>query len=292
MENDDRNLNQWVEERLARLDTPRAWSPDADRGLAGVHRRNRTTRQRRWGLSFAVLTAVASALFTIPGCEAATCKVKSENLAERLWNSVFVPEPPLPSKPQPAPASLVPPPPPAPVAHKNYKLTGSSDAPITCEIYTDYECPACAHFYLEVVPQLNAGYVATGKIRLLHRDYPLSQHQYSRLAARYANAAGIAGQYEIAVAQLFRTQSSWGLTGDIDAPLSTILPPQAMAKVRDLVYSDPHLEDRIAADISQARADQIIRTPSIVLVKNGERRAMPAGDYSAIQEALERLLRP
>jgi protein-disulfide isomerase len=292
MEKDDRNLNQWVEECLAHLDTPRTWSPDADRGLAGVHRRSRTVRRRRWGLSVAGLAALASALFAIPGCEAATCKVKSENLAERLWNSVFAPEPPVPSKPQPAPPSLVPSPPPAPATHKNHKLTGSPHAPVTCEIYTDYECPACARFYLEVVPQLNAEYVATGKVMLLHRDYPLPQHQYSRLAARYANAAGIAGEYAIAVAQLFRTQSSWGLTGDIAPQLSQVLAPDVMTKVRDRIHSDPHLDDGIAADINQARADQIMRTPSIVLVKNGERRVMPAGDFSALKDALDQLLRP
>jgi protein-disulfide isomerase len=301
MEKGDRHLNQWVEDRIARLEAPPAWSPDATRGLAGVHRKDRSVRRRRWGLSVATLAALASALFTIPGCQASTCKVQSDNLAERLWKSVFVPEPP---KPQPVHTPLLPPSEPAPPAPKpapparraaaprSFKESGSPDALMTCEIYTDYACPACARFYLEVVPQINAEYVATGKVKLLHRDFPLLAHQYSRLAARYANAAGVLGQYDVAVAQLFRTQSSWGLSGDIDTPLSQVIAADVMAKIRDLVHSDPHLDDSVIADLDQGRTDHLTRTPSVVLVVNGERRLTATGDYAVLKEMLDHFLQP
>jgi protein-disulfide isomerase len=306
MENGDRNLNQWVHERISRLDAPPTWQPDPDRGLARAHRKGRSVRRRRWGLSVACLAALASALFTIPGCQAATCKVQSDNLAERLWKSVFVPKPPEPkpqsqTQSQPAtqtftspPAAMPTPKPPRTkraAAPKNFKETGSPAAPITCEIYADYECPACARMYLEVVPRLIADYVATGKVRLRHRDYPLPHHQYSRLAARYANAAGWAGKYDIAVNQLFRTQSSWGLTGDIDAQLTQVLPADVMSKVRELVHSDPHLDDSLQADLEQGRADRLTHTPSAVLVVNGERRLVEAGDYTVLKTVIDDFLR-
>jgi protein-disulfide isomerase len=303
MENGDRNLNQWVDERMARLEAPPAWRPDADRGLAGVRRKDRRVRRRRWGLSVAGLLALGSALFTIPGCQAATCKVQSDNLAERIWKTVFVPKTVVP-KPEPegTPQPFVPPSeapttapakvthPPVP-AQKDFHWSGAPAAPITCELYTDYECPACARFYLEAVPQLKTDYVAKGKVRLLHRDYPLVQHQYSRLAARYANAAGVAGQYDVAVTQIFRTQSAWGLTGDIDSQLAQVLPEDVMAKVRDLVHSDPHLDDSIEADLAQGRADQLSRTPTLVLVVKGERRLLATGDYAVLKGVLDDLLR-
>ena len=37
------------------------------------------------------------------------------------------------------------------------------------------------------MPQLVARYIDTGKVRLIHRDFPLSRHRYARMAARYAN---------------------------------------------------------------------------------------------------------
>jgi protein-disulfide isomerase len=290
MENGDRNLNRWVEERLSHLEVPATWSPDADRGLAGVRSKNRTVRRRRLGLSVAGLAALASALFTIPGCEAATCKVKSDNLAERLWKSVFVPEAPMPPRP-PGPAKVDAPPLPSPAPDRKTAMPAAR-TPITCEIYTDFECPACARFYLEVVPQLQAEYVVTGKIALRHRDLPLAMHRYSRLAARYANAAAAAGQYEIAMTQLFRTQASWGLTGDIEGQLSQVLSPEVMPKVRELVHSDPHLDDRVIEDVKQGQVDRILRTPSVVVVKDGERRLLPTAEYGAIKAALDALLHP
>src|SRR5207248_2110086 len=76
---------------------------------------------------------------------------------------------------------------------RDYKVSGSPDAPVVCEIYSDYECPACGLFYSDVFPRLLSEYVMTGKVRVVHRDFPLPMHRYSKLAARYANAAGKSG---------------------------------------------------------------------------------------------------
>jgi protein-disulfide isomerase len=314
MENNEKNMDRWVNDRLSRLEPAAAWAPDAERGLARLPAVDRVmrARRRRWGVTMAAGIALAGSLFVIPGCQAATCKVQSDNLAERLWKSVFREERPVPRPQSAAPAATVTPDlplPPAPIASaarpappasaaaperarvvRNYKLSGASTAPILCEIYTDYECPSCANFYADVVPQLRVDYVATGEVRLLHRDYPLTQHQYARLAARYANAAGEAGQYEIAVEQLFRTQSSWAVTGDVDNQIARVLPPDVMDHVRELVHSDSHLDDTIAADLAQGRTDQLNRTPTVVLVMHGERRVLPYLDYPQLKTVLDELL--
>src|SRR5215469_1400250 len=69
----------------------------------------------------------------------------------------------------------------ATVPAKNFKESGSPTAPVTLEIYTDYECPACRELYMNTLPTINSEYVATGKVRIIHRDYPLPQHQFSKL---------------------------------------------------------------------------------------------------------------
>src|SRR5579863_796811 len=71
-----------------------------------------------------------------------------------------------------------------------FKESGTVMAPITIELYTDYQCPHCRAFYLETLPQLNAEFVKTGKVRLIHRDFPLQQFPYSKTAMHFANAAG------------------------------------------------------------------------------------------------------
>jgi protein-disulfide isomerase len=184
-------------------------------------------------------------------------------------------------------------------AARNFKESGSPAAPITVEVYLDYECPPCAAFYGQVVPPLIAQYVRAGTVRLLHRDLPLPHHQYASVAARYTNAAGRAGYYEAAVEQIFKTLALWSRDGDIDAPLAQVLPAEAMRTVRELVNRDPgpgataadDIAADIAADIAMARRDQINRTPALVIVSKGERTVLgPIVSFDALKRQLDELL--
>jgi protein-disulfide isomerase len=62
-------------------------------------------------------------------------------------------------------------------------------------------------FYRDTYPSLVSEYVINGKVRVVHRDFPLPQHKYARLAARYANAADELGLYDVAFNRSFETQS-------------------------------------------------------------------------------------
>lgn len=160
----------------------------------------------------------------------------------------------------------------APVAAKNYKLSGSPAAPITIEIYTDYECPSCRALYMQTLPDLQTQYVATGKVQLLHRDFPLPQHNFSKLATRWANAAGQLGKYEVVATQLFKTQPDWSQNGNIEAQLAKVLDAGDMAKMRELVKSDTHLDDTVTADVAMANKDGLNQTPTMIVVNKGKRQ--------------------
>jgi len=159
----------------------------------------------------------------------------------------------------------------------NFKISGSPGAPITIEAYTDYECPTCGRLYREFMPQFIPQYVLTGKIRFVHHDLPLvNLHQHAQLAARYANAAGELGYYDLVVNQIFKTQDTWSQygknTGDIDGIVAQVLPPGAMQKVRDLVKNDAHLDDSVKKDIDEAtNLDHVTGTPTMIVVTNGKR---------------------
>jgi len=168
---------------------------------------------------------------------------------------------------------------PAPVAG-NYKEMGSANAPITLEVYADYECPSCGEFFRNIVPDLVAQYVRTGKIKFSHRDFPLvTMHQHAQLAARYADAAGEAGFYDLAVTQIYKTQDEWSQygknTGDIDGELAKVIPPGAMQKVRELVKTDPRLDDSIKKDYEMGmNLDHVNGTPTVVVVSKGKREVV------------------
>ncbi|MGD1070491.1 MAG: thioredoxin domain-containing protein [Bryobacteraceae bacterium] len=147
----------------------------------------------------------------------------------------------------------------------NFKESGSPDAPVTIDLYTDYQCPSCRVFYLDKLPALINDFVQTGKVRLIHRDFPLPMHQFGPLAARYANAAGEIGRYDLVSKQLFQTQPEWSQNGNVDAQVTKVLPPGEMQQVRELVKSDPRLEETVKRDTAQGNADGLTETPFMVI---------------------------
>lgn len=160
---------------------------------------------------------------------------------------------------------------------KNFKESGSPTAPVTMELYTDYECPACRQFYLEVLPSVTADFIATGKVHLIHRDFPLQMHQFSRLATRYANAAGQIGKYDVVANQIFQSQSEWAQNGNVDAAVAKVLSPADMEKVRALVKTDSHLDDTVTKDVAMGNQDHLNQTPTIVIVAKGKRDVIGGG---------------
>lgn len=262
--------NRWAEERLSALDPPAAWRPDSLAAFARLRRRD--APRRRWWLwaSVSAMAAAAGMLVLVISTAPPAC---ANPLGCRDGGGSARP---------PARTNAV-------VTAPAYKQSGSPEARVTCELYTDFECPHCASYYLETLPQLQAAYVDTGKVRLIHRDFPLPRHRYARLAARYANAAGAAGYYQAAAARLFRTQAVWSGDGDVDGQVSKAVPPGAMEKVRSAVRDDPAPENSVAADEALAREHRVDRTPALVC--NGQTIAglTFAEVHASLDEVLARL---
>lgn len=71
---------------------------------------------------------------------------------------------------------------------------GPADAPITMVEFSDYECPFCRKWHVEVFPRIMQDY--EGKIRFVYRDFPLTSiHDNAAPAAEAANCAGAQGKY-------------------------------------------------------------------------------------------------
>ena len=153
-----------------------------------------------------------------------------------------------------------------------FRITGSPNAPVTLELYTDFQCPHCREFYLDVLPQITKEFIDTGKVRLIHRDFRLSQFQFSKTAAKYANAAGEIGKYDVVSKQLFETQPDWWQSGNVDGEVAKVLSPAEMEKVRAKVKDDAHLEDQSIKDEAMGHeVDHVNATPTVVVVYKGKR---------------------
>ena len=268
----------WVDRCMEALDPPRTWQPNAARALVRFRERQKAYRVRRtrwtWAAAAAAIAGIGLFLLVPAPCSGAGC-VKSSTATPHASVAVVKPvEAPLPAPALVAAAPAPQPARPAPKPGRRYKESGNVLAPITAEIFSDYECPHCATVFLQVMPWFIANYVSTGKVKLIHRDFPLPQHPNARLAARYANAAGTLGHYDIVVNQIFRTQAIWALSGDIGTQVAKVLQPDIMDKVRALVQSDAHLDDTVADDVAVGRQDQLNQTPTMVVVYKGRRQLL------------------
>ncbi|HZL57631.1 MAG TPA: thioredoxin domain-containing protein [Bryobacteraceae bacterium] len=268
------NDERWVDARLRALQPANDWSPNANRAFARL--RGRQRRRRSWMWATAMASVAGIVMIALP--PEATCAVARVGCRRPATAVLLAPAVALPPQaPQPVVVAKSAERPVKAVGHAltydvNYKESGSPKAPVVCEIYSDYECPMCGTFYRDVFPQFIAEYVKTGKVRVIHRDFPLTQHPFAKLAARYANAAGELGHYDEVVAQLFASQMEWTANGNVDASVAKVLPAETMRKVRALVESDPKLDATVQSDLSMVARDRIDQTPTIVFVSKGVRR--------------------
>ena len=67
---------------------------------------------------------------------------------------------------------------------------GAPDAPVAIVMWTDYQCPFCARFEQETLPQIERRYIETGKVLLVVRHHPLERiHPIAFQAALAATCA-------------------------------------------------------------------------------------------------------
>jgi protein-disulfide isomerase len=89
------------------------------------------------------------------------------------------------------------------------EVAGTPGAPVQIHVFSDYMCPACAHWAGVIEPPLKAEFVETGRAVLTYYDFPLQGHRHSFVAARAARCAGDQGRFWAYHDHLFGTQQTW-----------------------------------------------------------------------------------
>src|ERR1700735_1702336 len=178
------------------------------------------------------------------------------------------------------------------------KSLGNRTAPITMEVFSDYQCPSCGNFYENSLKYMITDYVAAGKVYFVHRDFPLPMHPYSHQAARWSNAAAKIGKFEEVDAALFDNQAAWSADGNIEKFVAAALKPADFKRVQKLMVgceSNPAaavkpaslsgtgqadqgcaLDKYIEQDQALAKSVPVTQTPTSVITYKGQRYpAMP-----------------
>lgn len=171
-----------------------------------------------------------------------------------------------------------------------HEAFGSKNAPIVMEVFSDFQCPACKTLFTATNRQLMENYVNTGKVFLIHRDFPLPMHQYSRVAARYSRAAAQIGKLEPVEEVLFQKQEIWEQSGDIDGTVAGVLSSAEMTKVRNLVKSGT-LDASIDKDVALGQGYHVNQTPTTIIHAKGQTfPVVGVVSYDILRNFLDQLL--
>jgi protein-disulfide isomerase len=171
------------------------------------------------------------------------------------------------------------------------KSFGVKTAPIRIDEYSDFECPHCQEQYLNTLRPLIDDYVSSGKVYLVHHDFPLPMHPYAKIASYYADAAAAIGRFPQVEQALFVHQAQWAATGKIAPIVAAALSPAHAREVEALAHT-PEVQAAVQRDIQKGQALGIDQTPTMYITHKGKRTPISgAVSYPVLRQYLNALLR-
>ena len=142
-------------------------------------------------------------------------------------------------------------------------VLGQPTAQLTMFVYSDFQCPYCAQFAKQTLPEIRRTYIDTGKVLLAFKHFPLTEiHPFAMSAAQASVCAAEQGRFWQFHDLLFQTQASLHAGGLRDAGHRAGI---------DLVAYDACLRTdapSVIADRDSAMRLQIRSTPTFLIGRN------------------------
>jgi protein-disulfide isomerase len=169
------------------------------------------------------------------------------------------------------------------------RTRGVATAPLTIYELSDFQCPFCRRQSLETFPEIEREYIATGKVRWIFLNLPITQiHPNAVPAAELAMCAARVDKFWPIHHLLFTYQSKWSPLKD-PAPFLISLADSAGIPREDIL---PCLQNREMRGLVQAEAEGAVKsgvesTPTVYIEGAGLLRgAMPFPAYKQILDSL------
>jgi protein-disulfide isomerase len=144
---------------------------------------------------------------------------------------------------------------------------GAATAPVTVYEMSDFQCPYCRNFAVETFPTLDSLYVATGKVRWVFINFPLtSLHPNAVAAASVAMCAAKQGAFWPVHDLLYQHQNDWK---DLKDPGDYLLALADSAKISKPALTEcvksPAITEEVRADAEGASRAGAASTPSFYI---------------------------
>jgi protein-disulfide isomerase len=157
---------------------------------------------------------------------------------------------------------------------------GAKDAPVTIIEYSDFQCPYCARFYTDTLPQIRTDYIDTGKVKLIFRNFPLSFHANAQKAAEAVLAAGEQGKFWEMHDKLFENSNALSVDAEKQWARELGLNGQQF----DAALDSGKYAAKVAAEAKQGQADGVSGTPAFLI--NGK-LLVGAQPYEVFAQAID-----
>lgn len=172
---------------------------------------------------------------------------------------------------------------------------GSSDAPVTIQIFNDLQCTSCSEDFLGTIPRLTEDYARPGDVKLLYRHYSNSEspQELGFYGAEAAAEQGYGWQY---IYLFFRNQDEAKRLGDrvnqdfldsIAGGVEELNAPEWEQALEDNGGSDGPIAKRLEG-YEQLGQDLGIRTGQAAIVSgpNGTRTLQDGAGLGEIEQAI------
>jgi len=175
---------------------------------------------------------------------------------------------------------IVPTPRPADIPSQGSTL-GDPNAPLTIIEYSDFLCPYCRTAALNIVPQIEAEYVVTGKVKLVFKHFVV-HGQEAALAAGAAECAGQQDAFWLYHDMLFLNSGTVDFTTENLKQFGEELGLDTDS-FNACLDSQSYM-DKLVADVDEARRRGVEGTPTFYV---GQTQIVGAKSYDTFQTAIE-----
>jgi protein-disulfide isomerase len=178
---------------------------------------------------------------------------------------------------------VIPTPRPADIPREGTTL-GNPDAPLTIFEYSDFQCPYCRIAALEIVPQIEAEYVATGKVKIVWKQFPIEGDE-SVWAAEASECAAEQNAFWEYHDTLFLNRQGINVGTFVISNLKLMAKELGLdTEAFNTCLDEGRYDDKVADDYSEGRLRQITGTPTFFV---GQTEVVGAKAYSDFQTAID-----
>lgn len=168
---------------------------------------------------------------------------------------------------------------------------GPRTAPVTMEVYGDFQCPSCA-LAATVIHELQQEFEP--QVRIIFHQFPLAMHKFAVKAAMASEAAGLQGRFWEMHDMLYKFQHIWSRASDASTFFAAYAESIGLDAGRFAIDStSPEVQARVISEGDAGVARGVKNTPTIFIngrqVRNSFR---PEVLKQAIEDALAEKKKP